>query len=39
MSTKRTYVRGAFHAVIVRPVGKGRAAFNPDLLEPVWRTD
>ncbi|MFC7565265.1 recombinase family protein [Actinomadura namibiensis] len=39
MSTKRTYVREVFHAVIVHPAGKGRTAFNPDLLEPVWRAD
>jgi DNA invertase Pin-like site-specific DNA recombinase len=39
ISTKRTYVREAFHAVIVHPAGRGRAAFNPDLLEPIWRND
>ncbi|MGI5200659.1 recombinase family protein [Spirillospora sp. CA-108201] len=39
LSVRRTYVREAFHAVIVHPAGKGRATFNPDLLEPVWRTD
>lgn len=32
-------MREAFRAVIVHPAGKGRAAFNPDLLEPVWRND
>jgi hypothetical protein len=39
MSTKRTYVREALHAVIVRPAGRGRTAFNPDLLDPVWREE
>lgn len=39
ISVKRSYVREAFHAVIVHPAGKGRGAFNPDLLEPIWRTD
>ena len=36
---KRAYVREALHAVIVHPNGRGRAAFNPDLLEPIWRED
>ncbi|MEV6866293.1 recombinase family protein [Streptosporangium subroseum] len=40
MSNKRVYVREAFVAVIVHPNGKtGRAPFNPDLLEPIWRED
>ncbi len=25
-------------AVVVHPAGKGRRAFNPDLLELLWRT-
>jgi len=38
MSQKRAYVREALHAVIVHPIGRGgRAPFNPDLLEPIWR--
>jgi hypothetical protein len=37
LSTKRTYVREALHAVIVYPAGKGRRKFNPDLLDPIWR--
>ncbi|MER6174806.1 recombinase family protein [Streptosporangium sp. NPDC001681] len=37
LSTKRAYLREAFHAVIVHPAGKGARTFNPDLLEPVWR--
>ncbi|MBB5075486.1 recombinase family protein [Nonomuraea endophytica] len=37
LTVKRTYVREALHAVIIYPSGKGRAKFNPDLLEPVWR--
>jgi hypothetical protein len=36
---KRAYIREALHAVIVHPSGRGRAAFNPDLLEPIWRED
>ncbi len=36
---KRAYIREALHAVIVHPNGRGRAAFNPDLLEPIWRED
>ncbi|MEU8270011.1 recombinase family protein [Sphaerisporangium sp. NPDC049002] len=42
ISQKRLYLREAFHAIIVHPTGKGgggRAPFNPDLLEPVWRKD
>ncbi|WP_181871311.1 recombinase family protein [Sphaerisporangium album] len=39
ISQKRTYVREALHAVIVRPAGKGQKIFNPDLLELVWRED
>ncbi|MCO5968526.1 recombinase family protein [Actinoallomurus soli] len=42
ISTKRTYVKEALHAVIVHPAGKGHGAgkrFNPDLLEPIWRED
>ncbi|WP_440103538.1 recombinase family protein [Streptosporangium sp. H16] len=36
LSRKRAHVREMLHAVIVHPAGKGRATFNPDLLEPVW---
>ncbi|GAA3142251.1 recombinase family protein [Planomonospora alba] len=36
LSRKRAHVREMLHAVIVHPAGRGRAAFNPDLLEPVW---
>jgi DNA invertase Pin-like site-specific DNA recombinase len=36
---KRAYIREALHAVIVYPAKVGRAKFNPDLLEPVWRDD
>lgn len=36
---KRAYIREALHAVIVHPAGRGRAAYNPDLLQPIWRTD
>lgn len=39
ISTKRTYIREALHAVIVYPAGKGRKDFDPDLLDPVWRED
>jgi multidrug resistance efflux pump len=42
MSTKRTMLREAFHAVIVHPVGQGRGSrtkFDPDKLEPVWREE
>ncbi|MDP9867069.1 MULTISPECIES: recombinase family protein [Streptosporangium] len=37
ISTKRTYIREALHAVIVHPAGQGQRVFNPDLLEPIWR--
>ncbi|MEU8269164.1 hypothetical protein AB0B89_18600 [Sphaerisporangium sp. NPDC049002] len=40
MSQKRGYVREAFHAIIVHPVGSGngsRGKFDPDKLEPIWR--
>jgi DNA invertase Pin-like site-specific DNA recombinase len=37
ISMKRAYIREALHAVLVRPAGKGRKLFNPDLLEPIWR--
>lgn len=40
LSQKRAYLQLALHAVIVHPTprnGRGRAALNPDLLEPVWR--
>ncbi|MEU8272898.1 recombinase family protein [Microbispora bryophytorum] len=36
LSRKRAHVREMLHAVIVHPAGRGRAPFNPDLLEPVW---
>ena len=39
ISQKRAYIREALHAVIVHPAKVGRAKFNPDLLEPVWRED
>lgn len=39
ISTKRTYIREALHAVIVYPAGKGRKTFDPDLLDPIWRED
>jgi hypothetical protein len=37
VAQKRAYIREALHAVIVHPAKVGRAKFNPDLLEPVWR--
>jgi hypothetical protein len=37
LSQKRAYLREALHAVIVHPAGRGRQAFNPDLLELIWR--
>ena len=37
LSQKRAYLREALHAVIVHPAGGGRQAFNPDLLELIWR--
>jgi DNA invertase Pin-like site-specific DNA recombinase len=37
LSQKRAYIREALHAVIIHPGGRGRAIFNPDLLELVWR--
>ncbi len=36
---KRAYIHEALHAVIVHPNGRGRSAFNADLLEPIWRED
>ncbi|WP_084959487.1 recombinase family protein [Thermoactinospora rubra] len=39
ISTKRAYLREAFHAIIVRPAVRGRRDFDPDLLEPIWRED
>jgi DNA invertase Pin-like site-specific DNA recombinase len=36
---KRAYIREALHAVIVHPGKRGRAKFDPNLLEPVWRQD
>jgi DNA invertase Pin-like site-specific DNA recombinase len=41
LSEKRTYIREVLHAVIISPAGKGvgsHGAFNPDLLQLVWRT-
>ena len=37
LSQKRAYLREALHAVIVHPAGGGRQAFDPDLLELIWR--
>ncbi|AWS42566.1 recombinase family protein [Streptosporangium sp. 'caverna'] len=40
MSQKRAYVREAFHAIIVHPVGQGngsRSTFDHSKLEPIWR--
>ncbi|MFI1950692.1 recombinase family protein [Streptomyces xinghaiensis] len=37
LSQKRALLFEALHAVIVRPAGKGRKPFNPDLLEPMWK--
>ncbi|MDN3360183.1 recombinase family protein [Actinomadura sp. DC4] len=39
ISVKRTYIRAALHTVIVYPAGRGKRIFDPDLLEPIWRTD
>jgi DNA invertase Pin-like site-specific DNA recombinase len=39
VARKRAYIREALHAVVVHPAKVGRARFNPDLLEPVWRED
>jgi DNA invertase Pin-like site-specific DNA recombinase len=39
VAQKRAYVREALHAVIVHPGRPGRAPFNPDLLQPIWRED
>lgn len=30
-------VEDAVHAIIVPPAGRGRHAYDPDLLEPVWK--
>lgn len=37
MAQKRAMVKGAVHAVIVRPAGRGRRRFDPSLLEFRWR--
>lgn len=37
ISTKRTYIREALHAVIMYPAGKGNKKFDPDTLDPIWR--
>ncbi|MER6509953.1 recombinase family protein [Nonomuraea sp. NPDC001636] len=37
ISTKRTYIREALHAVIMYPAGKGNKKFDPDKLDPIWR--
>ncbi|MFI6909132.1 recombinase family protein [Nonomuraea sp. NPDC050394] len=40
MSQKRGYVREAFRAILVHPVGQGngsRETFDPDKLELLWR--
>lgn len=34
---QRAILAEHLHAVVVYPAGKGRRAFNPDLLELVWR--
>lgn len=39
ISVKRTYIRAALHAVIVYPAGQGNKKFDPDLLNPIWRTE
>lgn len=40
ISEKRTYLKEAFHAIIVHPVGQGngsRSTFDPSKLELLWR--
>jgi hypothetical protein len=38
LSQKRAIVREALLAVVIQPIGHGgRSAFNPDLLQLVWR--
>ncbi|MEU4232361.1 recombinase family protein [Nonomuraea sp. NPDC026600] len=40
LSQKRAYVRRVLHAIIVLPSGRtGRAPFDPNLLDLVWRED
>ncbi|MCP2337241.1 recombinase family protein [Actinomadura rupiterrae] len=39
ISVKRAYIRTALYTVIVYPAGKGNKRFDPDLLDPVWRTE
>ncbi|MGI5206568.1 recombinase family protein [Spirillospora sp. CA-108201] len=39
ISVKRTCIRSALHTVIMYPAGKGNKKFDPELLDPVWRTD
>jgi hypothetical protein len=38
LSQKRALLFESPHAVIVHPAGKGRKPFNPDLLDPVWKS-
>lgn len=37
LSQRRARIEDAVHAVIVHPAGRGRHAYNPDLLEPIWK--
>ncbi|MDG6105450.1 recombinase family protein [Dactylosporangium aurantiacum] len=39
ISQKRAYIREALHAVLVLPAGRGRAAYDPNLLQPFWRNE
>jgi DNA invertase Pin-like site-specific DNA recombinase len=38
LSQKRELIRSVLHTVIARPGGKGKRAFDVELLTPVWRT-
>lgn len=38
LSQKRALIREMLHAVVIRPCGRGRRAFDPSLLELVWRS-
>lgn len=36
LTQKRATIEGQLHAIIVHPAGRGRHAYNPDLLQPIW---
>jgi hypothetical protein len=39
LSRKRSIIEDELHAIIVHKAVRRGAPFDPDLLEPVWKTD